>query len=99
MDRGKVGIGLSFHRPCGERRLNVENSVESVERFAFLPQDMGRFSPFSSGSSPYFGVRGQNEYDFYPVFPGQAFTFLMMSLTVSRRCWSFFMSRSMVLRE
>ena len=31
--------------------------------------------------------------------PGQAFTFLMMSLTVSRRCWSFFMSRSMVLRE
>ena len=33
------------------------------------------------------------------VFPGQAFTFLMMSLTVSRRCWSFFMSRSMVLRE
>ena len=36
---------------------------------------------------------------FTPVFPGQAFTFLMMSLTVSRRCWSFFMSRSMVLRE
>ena len=36
---------------------------------------------------------------FSPVFPGQAFTFLMMSLTVSRRCWSFFMSRSMVLRE
>ena len=29
----------------------------------------------------------------------QALTFLMMSLTVSRRCWSFFMSRSMVLRE
>ena len=36
---------------------------------------------------------------FTPVFPGHAFTFLMMSLTVSRRCWSFFMSRSMVLRE
>ena len=67
MDRGKVGIGLSFHRPCGERRLNVENSVESVERFAFLPQDMGRFSPFSSGSSPYFGVSPINEYDFCTI--------------------------------
>ena len=35
---------------------------------------------------------------FSPCFR-QALTFLMMSLTVSRRCWSFFMSRSMVLRE
>ena len=64
MDRGKVGIGLSFHRPCGERRLNVENSVESVERFAFLPQDIGSFSPFCSVFSPYFGVSPINEYDF-----------------------------------
>ena len=57
------------------------------------------FSPFCSVFSPYFGVSPINEYDFYTRFPGQAFTFLMMSLTVSRRCWSFFMSRSMVLRE
>ena len=64
MDRGKVGIGLSFHRPCGERRLNVENSVESVERFAFLPQDIGSFSPFCSVFSPYFGVWPSNRYDF-----------------------------------
>ena len=67
MDRGKVGIGLSFHRPCGERRLNVENSVESVERFAFLPQDIGSFSPFCSVFSPYFGVLPINEYDFYTI--------------------------------
>ncbi len=67
MDRGKVGIGLSFHRPCGERRLNVENSVESVERFAFLPQDIGSFSPFCSVFSPYFGVSPINEYDFYTI--------------------------------
>jgi len=31
--------------------LNVENSVESVERFAILPQDMGLFSPFCPGFS------------------------------------------------
>ena len=67
MDRGKVGIGLSFHRPCGERRLNVENSVESVERFAFLPQDIGSFSPFCSVFSPYFGVSPINEYDFRTI--------------------------------
>ncbi len=67
MDRGKVGIGLSFHRPCGERRLNVENSVESVERFAFLPQDIGSFSPFCSVFSPYFGVSSINEYDFCTI--------------------------------
>ena len=63
MDRGKVGIGLSFHRPCGERRLNVE----SVERFAFLPQDIGSFSPFCSVFSPYFGVSPINEYDFCTI--------------------------------
>ena len=67
MDRGKVGIRLSFHRPCGERRLNVENSVESVERFAFLPQDIGSFSPFCSVFSPYFGVLPINEYDFCTI--------------------------------
>ena len=67
MNRGKVGIGLSFHRPCGERRLNVENSVESVERFAFLPQDIGSFSPFCSVFSPYFGVSPINEYDFCSI--------------------------------
>ena len=67
MDRGKVGRGLSFHRPCGERRLNVENSVESVERFAFLPQDIGSFSPFCSVFSPYFGVLPINEYDFCTI--------------------------------
>ena len=67
MDRGKVGIGLSFHRLCGERRLNVENSVESVERFAFLPQDIGSFSPFCSVFSPYFGVSPINEYDFCTI--------------------------------
>ena len=67
MDRGKVGIGLSFHRPCEERRLNVENSVESVERFAFLPQDIGSFSPFCSVFSPYFGVLPINEYDFCTI--------------------------------
>ena len=67
MDRGKVGIGLSFHRPCGERRLNVENSVESVERFAFLPQDICSFSPFCSVFSPYFGVLPINEYDFCTI--------------------------------
>ena len=67
MDRGKVGRGLSFHRPCGERRLNVENSVESVERFAFLPQDIGPFSPFCSVFSPYFGVSPINEYDFCTI--------------------------------
>ena len=67
MDRGKVGIGLSFHRPCGERRLNVENSVESVERFAFLPQDIGSFSPFCSVFSPYFVVSPINEYDFCTI--------------------------------
>ena len=67
MDCGKVGIGLSFHRPCGERRLNVENSVESVERFAFLPQDIGSFSPFCSAFSPYFGVSPINEYDFCTI--------------------------------
>ena len=67
MDRGKVGIGLSFHRPCGERRLNVENSVESVERFAFLPQDIGSFFPFCSVFSPYFGVSPINEYDFCTI--------------------------------
>ena len=80
--------------------MNVENSVESVERFAFLPQDMGSFFPIFFRFSPHIlGLEAINEYDFYPVFRGQAFTFLMMSLTVSRRCWSFFMSRSMVLRE
>ncbi len=68
MDRGKVGMGLSFHRPCGEWRLNVENSVESVERFAFLPQDIGSFSPFCSVFSPYFGVSPINEYDFCTIF-------------------------------
>ena len=67
MDRGEVGRGLSFHRPCGERRLNVENSVESVERFAFLPQDIGSFSPFCSVFSPYFGVSPINEYDFCTI--------------------------------
>ena len=67
MDRGKVGIGLSFHRACGERRLNVENSVESVERFAFLPQDIGSFSPFCSVFSPYFGFSPINEYDFCTI--------------------------------
>ena len=67
MDRGKVGRGLSFHGPCGERRLNVENSVESVERFAFLPQDIGSFSPFCSVFSPYFGVSPINEYDFCTI--------------------------------
>ena len=67
MNRGKVGIGLSFHRPCGERRLNVENSVESVERFAFLPQDIGFFSPFCSVFSPYFGVSPINKYDFCTI--------------------------------
>ena len=67
MDRGKVGIGLSFHSPCGERRLNVENSVESVERFAFLPQDIGSFSPFCSVFSPYFGVSPINEYNFCTI--------------------------------
>ena len=67
MDRGKFGIGLSFHRPCGERRLNVENSVESVERFAFLPQDIGSFSLFCSVFSPYFGVSPINEYDFCTI--------------------------------
>ena len=67
MDRGKVGRGLSFHRPCGEWRLNVENSVESVERFAFLPQDIGSFSPFCSVFSPYFGVSPINEYDFCTI--------------------------------
>ena len=67
MDRGKVGIDLSFHRPCGERRLNVANSVESVERFAFLPQDIGSFSPFCSVFSPYFGVSPINEYDFCTI--------------------------------
>ena len=67
MDRGKVGMGLSFHRPCGERRLNVENSVESVARFAFLPQDIGSFSPFCSVFSPYFGVLPINEYDFCTI--------------------------------
>ena len=67
MDCGKVGRGLSFHRPCGERRLNVENSVESVERFAFLPQDIGSFSPFCSVFSPYFGVSPINEYDFCTI--------------------------------
>ena len=45
------------------------------------------------------GLEVKMSMTFTPVFPGQAFTFLMMSLTVSRRCWSFFMSRSMVLRE
>ena len=34
-----------------------------------------------------------------PLFSRQALTFLMMSLTVSRRCWSFFMSRSMSMEE
>ena len=68
------------------RGLNVENSVESVERFAFLPQDMGLFSPFCSEFSLYFGFCPSNEYDFYAGFCGQAFTFLMISLTVSRRC-------------
>ena len=67
MDRGKVGIGLSFHRPCGERRLNVENSVESVERFAFFPQDIGSFSPFCSVFSPYFGASPINKYDFCTI--------------------------------
>ena len=67
MDCGKAGRGLSFHRPCGERRLNVENSVESVERFAFLPQDIGSFSPFCSVFSPYFGVSPINEYDFCTI--------------------------------
>ena len=64
MDRGKVGMDLSFHSSCGERRLNVENSVESVERFVFLPQDIGSFSPFCSVFSPYFGGSPINEYDF-----------------------------------
>ena len=45
------------------------------------------------------GLEVKMSMTFTPVFPGQAFTFLMMSLTVSRRCWSFFMSRSMVFRE
>ena len=79
--------------------FNVEKSVESVERFVAPPQDVGCFSPFSSQKLPYFGVTGQNEYDFCVESCPQAFTFLMMSLTVSRRCWSFFMSRSMVFRE
>ncbi len=57
----------SFHSPCGEHRLNVENSVESVERFAFLPQDIGSFSPFCSVFSPYFGVSPINEYDFCTI--------------------------------
>ena len=43
--------------------MNVENSVESVERFAFLPQDIGSFSPFCSVFSPYFGVLPINEYE------------------------------------
>ena len=67
MDRGKVGMDLSFHSPCGERRLNVENSVESVERFAFLPQDIGSFSPFCFVFSLYFGVSPINEYDFCTI--------------------------------
>ena len=45
------------------------------------------------------GLEVKMSMTFTLFFPGQAFTFLMMSLTVSRRCWSFFMSRSMVLRE
>ena len=45
------------------------------------------------------GLEVKMSMTFTPFFSGQAFTFLMMSLTVSRRCWSFFMSRSMVLRE
>ena len=79
--------------------LNVENYVENVERIARLPQDVVPFSLFCSIFSPYFGVLPGYEYDLSIHFSAQAFTFLMMSLTVSRRCWSFFMSRSMVLRE
>ena len=45
------------------------------------------------------GVTSLNEYDFSSPEGVYAFTFLMMSLTVSRRCWSFFISRSMVFRE
>ena len=78
----------------------LKNSVESVERFAFFTTRYRFLFPrFCSVFSPYFGVSPINEYDFLHDFCGQAFTFLMMSLTVSRRCWSFFMSRSMVLRE
>jgi hypothetical protein len=54
---GIVKRSPAFHSGCGKDRLNVENSVESVERFAILPQDMGLFSPFCPGFSPYFGVR------------------------------------------
>ena len=38
-----------------------------VERFAFLPQDIGSFSPFCSVFSPYFGVSPINEYDFCTI--------------------------------
>ena len=52
---------LEIYKKYGARYTakikTVENSVESVERFAILPQDMGLFSPFCPGFSPYFGVR------------------------------------------
>ena len=59
--------------------------------WAFFPHFVP-FFPHILGFDPRIGMT---------FFEGcaQAFTFLMMSLTVSRRCWSFFMSRSMVLRE
>ena len=79
--------------------LNVENSVERVERFARFPQHLVPVSTEMPDFLLYFGVTPLNEYDFSSPEGGYAFTFLMMSLTVSRRCWSFFMSRSMVFRE
>ncbi|MFR9068598.1 MAG: hypothetical protein ACLVJH_18820 [Faecalibacterium prausnitzii] len=38
---------------CEERRLNVENYVESVESFAFLPQDIGSYFPLFVPFSPH----------------------------------------------
>lgn len=92
---GKGSGADLFHFACAKRKLNVENSVERVESFCFSPQYLGHKPRFPPCFSPYFGLRVEKT----SGTGGQARTFLMMSLTVSRRCWSFFMSRSMVFRE
>lgn len=83
---------IAFNSRCEKAALNVENLVEKVENPRPVPQDIDWERPSGGKGRPYLVPLGQKA-------GAQERMFLMMSSTVSRRCWSFFISLSIVLSE